>query len=214
MSLSKSRIALLALGAIVTVALGITYRGALRKGSVKVTEPPPAAAAKPAPSPVALKDGATRDLSAPSGKLLVVHFWATWCAPCEEELPGLVAWWREAKADPRIELVAVSVDEEWKVVDGFLAKRGAADLPLALDPKKSAASAFGTGEVPRDLVPLPERGGPPPPGGGPGLELARRPLGPPGAGGEGVRPRTGRLLTGRRRNLFRAPPFLRSGRPT
>jgi thiol-disulfide isomerase/thioredoxin len=148
MSLSKSRIALLALGAIVTVALGTTYRGALRKGSVKVTEPPPAAAAKPAPSPVALKDGATRDLSAPSGKLLVVHFWATWCAPCEEELPGLVAWWREAKADPRIELVAVSVDEEWKVVDGFLAKRGAADLPLALDPKKSAASAFGTEKFP------------------------------------------------------------------
>jgi thiol-disulfide isomerase/thioredoxin len=148
MSLSKSRIALLALGAIVTVALGITYRGALRKGSMKVTGPPPAASAKPAPSPVALKDGAMRDLSAPSGKLLVVHFWATWCAPCEEELPGLVAWWREAKADPRIELVAVSVDEEWRVVDGFLAKRAAADLPLALDPKKSAASAFGTEKFP------------------------------------------------------------------
>ena len=66
----------------------------------------------------------------------------------EEELPGLVAWWREANADPRIELVAVSVDEEWKVVDGFLAKRNAADLPLALDPKKSAATTFGTLKFP------------------------------------------------------------------
>ena len=162
MNLSKSRIALVALGAIVTIALGITYRGALTKGSVKVTEPPPAAAAmpgsgqdrpslaadRPGPSPVTLRDGTTRDLSAPSGKLLVVHFWATWCPPCEEELPGLVAWWKEAKADPRIELVAVSVDEEWKVVDGFLAKRNARDLPLALDPKKSAASAFGTEKFP------------------------------------------------------------------
>ena len=148
MNLSKTRIVLVALAAIVTIVLGFTYRGALSKGAAKVTEPPPAAAAKPAPSPVALKDGATRDLSAPSGKLLVVHFWATWCAPCEEELPGLVAWWREAKADPRIELVAVSVDEEWKVVDGFLAKRGAADLPLALDPKKSAATTFGTLKFP------------------------------------------------------------------
>jgi len=149
MNLSKSRIALLALGAIVTIALGITYRGALTKGSVRVTEPPPAAAAKKAgPSPVTLRDGTTRDLSAPSGKLLVVHFWATWCAPCEEELPGLIAWWKEAKADPRIELVAVSVDEDWKVVDGFLAKRNAGDLPLALDPKRSAASAFGTEKFP------------------------------------------------------------------
>lgn len=154
MNLSKSRIFLIALGAIVTLALGITYRGSLRKGSTKVIEPPPAAAAaaaaaaRPGPSPVTLKDGTTRDLSAPSGKLLVVHFWATWCAPCEEELPGLLAWWKEAKADPRIELVAVSVDEQWKTVDGFLAARKATELPLALDPKKSASSAFGTEKFP------------------------------------------------------------------
>ena len=164
MTFSRSRIAAIALGAIATLALGIVYRGALRKGPARVTEAPVAAvaaiapgpgrdapnlaAAIPGPSPVTLKDGGVRDLSAPSGKLLVVHFWATWCAPCEEELPSLVAWWKEAKANPRIDLVAVSVDEEWKTVDGFLAKRNAADLPLALDPKKSAASAFGTEKFP------------------------------------------------------------------
>lgn len=174
MNFSKTRIALLALGAIVTIALGTTYRGALTKGSTKVLEAPPAAASaaaadampgaarpnpaadKAGPSPVTLKDGTTRDLSAPSGKLLVVHFWATWCAPCEEELPGLLAWWREAKADPRIELVAVSVDEDWKTVDGFLAKRKAGDLPLALDPKKSAATTFGTLKFPETWVLAPD----------------------------------------------------------
>ena len=142
MTFSKSRLALLALGAVVTVALGTAYRGALRKGPAKVT------VAKPAARPVSLRDGTPRDLLAPTGGLLVVHFWATWCAPCEEELPGLVAWWREAKADPRVELLAVSVDEDWKTVEGFLAKRNAADLPLALDPGKSAATAFGTLKFP------------------------------------------------------------------
>ena len=163
MTFSKTRIALLALAAIVTVALGTTYRGALHKEPARVTSAAPGstpgglpagpsgaspAAERPAPTPVTLRDGSSRDLSTPSGKLLVVHFWATWCAPCAEELPGLVAWWREAKADPRIELVAVSVDEQWKTVDGFLAARKATDLPLALDPKRSAASAFGTEKFP------------------------------------------------------------------
>lgn len=149
MTFSKTRIAVLALGTLAVLALGLRYRDALRKGNVKVTEAPPAAAAsRPAPPPVALADGSTRDLAAPSGKLLVVHFWATWCAPCEEELPGLVAWWREAKGDPRVELVAVSVDEEWKTVTGFLAKRNAGDLPVALDPRKAAATAFGTTKFP------------------------------------------------------------------
>jgi thiol-disulfide isomerase/thioredoxin len=162
MTFSRSRITVIALGTIATLALGVVYRGALRKGPGKVIEAPPAAvtmpgpgadrpnpaAVTPGPSPVTLKDGAIRDLAAPSGKLLVVHFWATWCAPCEEELPSLVAWWKKAKADPQIELVAVSVDEEWKTVDGFLAKRSATGLPLALDPKRSAASAFGTVKFP------------------------------------------------------------------
>ena len=163
MTFSKSRIALLAVAAIVTVALGVTYRGALHKEPARVTAAPSAAPAAPAPETapapnpaaerpeparVTLRDGSTRDLSGPSGKLLVVHFWATWCAPCAEELPGLVAWWREAKADPRIELLAVSVDEQWKTVDGFLAPRKAADLPLALDPKRAAASSFGTEKFP------------------------------------------------------------------
>ena len=76
LNLSKSRIALLALGAIVTVVLGLTYRDALRKGSTKVLEPAAATsvmpgsapdrpnldADRPGPSPVTLKDGTTRDL--------------------------------------------------------------------------------------------------------------------------------------------------------
>ena len=148
MTFSKSRIVLLAVATLAVLALGLRYRDALRKGPAKVTEAPLPAQAKAGPRPVSLRDGAARDLSAPSGKLLVVHFWATWCAPCEEELPGLLAWWREAKADPRIELLAVSVDEEWPTVDGFLAKRSAADLPVALDPRKEGSSAFGTVKFP------------------------------------------------------------------
>ena len=148
MTFSKTRIAVLALATLAVLAVGFRYRDALRKGKVTITEAPAATSARLSAPPVSLPDGSSRDLTAPSGKLLVVHFWATWCAPCEEELPGLLAWWRQAKGDPRVELVAVSVDEEWKTVNGFLASRSAADLPLALDPRKAAATAFGTLKFP------------------------------------------------------------------
>ncbi len=116
--------------------------------------PPAPAAAPAAPAPVAgaertvsLRKG-SRDLSKPSGKLLVVHFWATWCASCEDELPGLLAWAREVKGAGDVDVLAVSVDESWEKVDGWLEKRGVADLPLALDPKGATARAFGTVKFP------------------------------------------------------------------
>ena len=59
MTFEKSRIALLALGTVATLAVGIAYRDSLRKGPAKVTEAPAALdagrAALPATVPVSLR---------------------------------------------------------------------------------------------------------------------------------------------------------------
>lgn len=56
-------------------------------------------------------------LQLPGGGTTVLHLWATWCAPCREELPRFLAL-DEARADAD-RLVAASVDERWDVVAHF-----------------------------------------------------------------------------------------------
>ena len=57
-----------------------------------------------------LLDGSAFSTEQLKGKVLVVNFWATWCAPCREEMPALDAWYRTHRAQG-VEVLALSVDE-------------------------------------------------------------------------------------------------------
>lgn len=56
-------------------------------------------------------DGRTRHLREWRGKNLLVNFWATWCAPCREEIPLLQSTWDRYR-DRGIEVIGVALDEE------------------------------------------------------------------------------------------------------
>jgi thiol-disulfide isomerase/thioredoxin len=69
------------------------------------------AGAKHAPDPAFKSlDGQTRKLSALRGQVVVVNFWATWCGPCQEELPRLSAI-AESYAGKPVRFVLISIDE-------------------------------------------------------------------------------------------------------
>jgi len=69
------------------------------------------AGAKRAPDPtLKAQDGQARKLSALRGQVVVVNFWATWCGPCQEELPRLTKI-AESYAGKPVRFVLISIDE-------------------------------------------------------------------------------------------------------
>jgi len=61
-------------------------------------------------------DGRVRRLSEWQGKILVCNFWATWCAPCREEIPLLVAA-RQKYVPSGVEIVGIAIDNAAKVLE-------------------------------------------------------------------------------------------------
>jgi thiol-disulfide isomerase/thioredoxin len=56
-----------------------------------------------------------------------VNFWAAWCAPCKEEIPRLLRFQEElAKVSPGFRLTFVSLDDDPRQLDAFLASQPAA----------------------------------------------------------------------------------------
>ena len=65
---------------------------------------------QPAPPLIATAlDGQTFDLAKLRGKVVLVNFWATWCAPCRREMPILDAFYRRYHGQG-LELIGISVD--------------------------------------------------------------------------------------------------------
>jgi len=55
-------------------------------------------------------DGKSLALSSLRGRVVLLNFWATWCAPCQAELPRFAAWQRQYAAQG-FSVVAVSMDD-------------------------------------------------------------------------------------------------------
>ena len=77
------------------------------------------------------------------GKVVLLDLWASWCVPCQQELPMLDEMAGRLR-DRDIEIVAVSVDEKRADAEAFLKSRANWSLRLAHDPE---------GKLPADLQP-------------------------------------------------------------
>ncbi len=77
--------------------------------------------------------GDTLSLGDLRGKVVLLDFWASWCAPCRKEMPFLVKL-RNSHSDVPFEIVAVNVDKKVKNAKRFLARLDRKPrFPIVLD---------------------------------------------------------------------------------
>lgn len=99
----------------------------------------------------ALNGGRKIDLGSLQGKVVLVDIWASWCAPCLEEMPLLDDM--AVRLKPKgVEIIAVSVDEDKASARAFLSSRDTWSLTVAHDPKGKVAEVLNPPKMPSSYI--------------------------------------------------------------
>ena len=97
-------------------------------------------------------DGKTIDISKLKGKVIMVNFFATWCPPCNLELPVLQKKvWEKYRNDKNFVLIILGREHTEAEVRDFVTKKNF-NMPFAPDPKREIFSLYATQNIPRNVV--------------------------------------------------------------
>ena len=103
---------------------------------------------KPAPE-FTLNDGQRSvDLAKFRGRVVVLSFWASWCAPCIEEMPSLELMQKEL---PQIQVLAVASDEEFTEYQSYVTTHHVALLTV-FDQAQTSNKLYGSFRYPETYI--------------------------------------------------------------
>ncbi|MES2392974.1 MAG: TlpA disulfide reductase family protein [Acidobacteriota bacterium] len=88
------------------------------------------------------------DIGKLKGKVVVLSFWATWCAPCIEEMPSLEALQRQL---PQVQIVLVASQESFTTYTGYL-QRHPVSLLTVFDENQTSNALYGSFRFPETYV--------------------------------------------------------------
>ena len=95
-------------------------------------------------------EGRNLRLAEQRGSVVMVNFWASWCAPCRVEMPHLARIWDKYR-DAGFVFLAVNVDEDVKNA-ASAANRMALRAPVLLDAEKKVVRAFEVATMPTTVL--------------------------------------------------------------
>ena len=97
--------------------------------------------------------GQTRKLSDYRGKVVLINFWASWCAPCQEELPELDRLEARYKGK-KVRVLAINVDPRRTPAKKLLAKLGlrSSHLEILWDSKSRVVGAYNIETMPSSFI--------------------------------------------------------------
>jgi peroxiredoxin len=119
-----------------------------RKSTSARAMPPPGTAcrtnAKKANLQLAFRDlaGQRVSLERYRGKVLILDFWATWCLPCQVEIPGFIDLYRKYQS-AGLEVVGVTVLDDFKKARPFVEQHGMNYTILDGNDRDDVERAFG-----------------------------------------------------------------------
>ena len=145
------RVALLAAGVIaVLVGLMVVVLATRDPSTERATQSPLIGRVAPATAGTTL-DGEEVSIDDHRGRWVVVNFFASWCTPCQEEHPELVAFDAAHRAAGDAVLIGVTFDDKTEDARRFFDEWGG-DWPVIDDPENSIGVAYGVAQVPESFV--------------------------------------------------------------
>ena len=114
--------------------------------------PPPVGRGTPAPVFALPRLDTAGDLALADlrGRVVLVNFWATWCQPCEAEMPAMERLYQRLGGSG-FELLAISVDEDPEAVRSFRERLGLS-FPILWDPEREVSNRYQTFRFPETLL--------------------------------------------------------------
>jgi peroxiredoxin len=102
------------------------------------------------PFTLAALTGQQAALSQYKGQVIMVNFWATWCGPCQQEMPLLDQMYKKYKP-AGFTLIGVSVDKDAAPVRDLMARKPVS-FPVLLDPANQVSKAYHVDEMPSSVI--------------------------------------------------------------